>query len=100
MGKPFDSNDAAVMLRNCLAECTGFDRCCCFYKTQNLVEIVETKVWFRSLSEIEINAYVATGEPFDKAGAYGIQGRGAVLVEKIEAAIITSWGCRSPACIK
>ena len=45
---------------------------------------VETKVWFRSLSEIEINAYVATGEPFDKAGAYGIQGRGAVLVEKID----------------
>jgi len=55
-----------------------------FYKTQNLVEVVETKVWFRSLSEIEINAYVATGEPFDKAGAYGIQGRGAVLVEKID----------------
>ena len=85
LGKPFDSNDAAVMLRKLSGRVhrvlTGV---AVFYKTQNLVEVVETKVWFRSLSEIEINAYVATGEPFDKAGAYGIQGRGAVLVEKIE----------------
>ena len=77
--------DAAVMLRKLSCRVhrvlTGV---AVFYKTQNLVEIVETKVWFRSLSEIEINAYVATGEPFDKAGAYGIQGRGAVLVEKID----------------
>ena len=73
LGKPFDSNDAAVMLRKLSGRVhrvlTGV---AVFYKTQNLVEIVET------------NAYVATGEPFDKAGAYGIQGRGAVLVEKIE----------------
>ena len=85
LGKPFDSNDAAVMLRKLSGRVhrvlTGV---AVFYKTQNLVEVVETKVWFRSLSEIEINAYVATSEPFDKAGAYGIQGRGAVLVEKIE----------------
>ena len=85
LGKPFDSNDAAAMLRKLSGRVhrvlTGV---AVFYKTQNLVEIVETKVWFRSLSEIEINAYVATGEPFDKAGAYGIQGRGAVLVEKID----------------
>ena len=85
LGKPFDSNDAAVMLRKLSGRVhrvlTGV---AVFYKTQNLVEVVETKVWFRSLSEIEINAYVATGEPFDKAGAYGIQGRGAVLVEKID----------------
>lgn len=64
LGKPFDSNDAAVMsfAEIVWQSAPGFDRCCCFYKTQNLVEIVETKVWFRSLSEIEINAYVATGE--------------------------------------
>lgn len=43
-----------------------------------------TRVWFRSLSPYEIRAYIETGEPFDKAGAYGIQGRGALLVEKIE----------------
>ena len=43
-----------------------------------------TRVWFRSLSPQTIEAYVATGEPMDKAGAYGVQGYGAVLVERIE----------------
>jgi len=43
-----------------------------------------TKVRFRELSPSEIRAYVATGEPLDKAGAYGIQGKGALLVAKIE----------------
>ena len=45
---------------------------------------VETKVYIRNLTQAEIAAYVATGEPLDKAGAYAIQGRGAVLVERIE----------------
>lgn len=43
-----------------------------------------TRVWFRSLTLPEIISYVATGEPLDKAGAYGIQERGALLVDKIE----------------
>ena len=43
-----------------------------------------TRVTFRSLSEAEISAYIRTGEPFDKAGAYGIQGMGALLVERID----------------
>lgn len=45
---------------------------------------VETKVWFRRLSPAEIRAYVDTGEPLDKAGAYAIQGRGSLIVKKIE----------------
>ncbi len=45
---------------------------------------VTTKVWFRKLSKQEIVDYVATGEPFDKAGAYGIQEKGALFVEKID----------------
>ncbi len=44
----------------------------------------ETKVTFRTLSEAEILGYIATGEPMDKAGAYGIQGKGGALVEKTE----------------
>ena len=51
---------------------------------QSLTEHEATTVQFRSLSPEEIAAYVATGEPMDKAGAYGIQGRGALLVEGIQ----------------
>jgi septum formation protein len=43
-----------------------------------------TRVWFRDLSQHEIASYVKTGEPLDKAGAYGIQGKGALLVKRIE----------------
>jgi septum formation protein len=51
---------------------------------QSTVRTSATQVWFRKLSDLEIEAYVATGEPLDKAGAYGIQERGALLVERIE----------------
>jgi septum formation protein len=43
-----------------------------------------TRVWFRRLTPDEITSYIATGEPLDKAGAYGIQEVGALLVDKIE----------------
>jgi len=49
-----------------------------------VVEHVSTRVKFQTLSAHLIQAYVATGEPLDKAGAYGIQGLGALLVEKLE----------------
>jgi len=45
--------------------------------------IMETEVAFRPFDEIQAQAYVATGEPMDKAGAYGIQGRGGALVREI-----------------
>lgn len=47
-------------------------------------EVAETLVYFRKLTRREIDAYVMTKEPLDKAGAYGIQELGALLVEKIE----------------
>jgi septum formation protein len=43
-----------------------------------------TMVWFRDLTPAEVRSYVSTGEPLDKAGAYGIQEKGALLVEKID----------------
>jgi septum formation protein len=47
-------------------------------------DIEEVRVKFRRLSKKEIDAYIGTGEPMDKAGAYGIQGFGATIVERIE----------------
>ncbi|MCL2235799.1 MAG: Maf family protein [Defluviitaleaceae bacterium] len=49
-------------------------------------------VFFRPLTDAEIYAYIDTGEPFDKAGGYGIQGRGALLVEGIEGDFYTVMG--------
>ena len=55
-----------------------------FHNERELIDVVTTAVCFRKLTEAEIEAYVATGEPLDKAGAYGIQGYGALLVETID----------------
>ncbi len=51
---------------------------------KTLSRTVETRVHFKKLSPEEIEAYVSTGEPLDKAGAYAIQGMGAVIVDRIE----------------
>jgi len=49
----------------------------------HITGVEKTEVFFRVISDEEIKAYVRTGEPMDKAGAYGVQGRGAIFVEKI-----------------
>jgi len=51
---------------------------------KTLTRAAVTKVWFRNLTPEEVRSYAATGEPVDKAGAYGIQEKGSLLVEKIE----------------
>jgi septum formation protein len=61
---------------------TGF----CLKREQENISVsrvIATEVYFSPFTEAIAAAYVATGEPHDKAGAYGIQGRGGVLVEKI-----------------
>ena len=50
---------------------------------KEITEHVKTTVKFRDLSSMEIDSYISTGEPFDKAGSYGIQGKGALFVEYI-----------------
>lgn len=85
LGKPADAVEAVTMLERLSGRShsvlTGV---AVHYAGRELAQVCETKVYFRDLSSREIAAYVATGEPLDKAGAYGIQGRGALLVEKIE----------------
>ena len=58
--------------------------------------VSRTTVWMRSFGEEEARAYVATGEPMDKAGAYAIQGAGAVLVESLEGDYFTVVGLPVP----
>lgn len=51
---------------------------------RHIKEFEESRVKFKVLSSLEIQNYIKTGEPMDKAGAYGIQGKGALFIEKIE----------------
>lgn len=55
-------------------------------------EVSSTAVWFRELTDDEIDAYVRSGEPMDKAGAYGAQGLGSLLVERIDGDFFTVMG--------
>lgn len=84
LGKPQDEAEAQAMLTR-LSGCTHqvMTGVAVRYKGQQLAKVCTTDVSFRELTAAEIAAYIATKEPLDKAGAYGIQGRGAVLVEKI-----------------
>jgi septum formation protein len=85
LGKPRDTDDAARMLgllsgrehivTTAVAVARG-------KKLRSAIE--EVRVRFRRLRDDEIEAYIASGEPMDKAGAYGIQGYGATIVERIE----------------
>lgn len=85
LGKPENEEAAFEMLRQLSGKVhkvlTGI---AVSYAGKMHAEVCETKVVFRELSDLEIKNYVATNEPLDKAGAYGIQGKGAVLVEKID----------------
>lgn len=87
LGKPADPEDA----RRMLAALSGrtHEVLTAFVLLElvsgrQVEEVVRSGVTFRSLSSAEIEAYLATGEPFDKAGAYGIQGLGGALVARLE----------------
>lgn len=85
LGKPADANDAAAMLRSLsgrthqvlTAVCVFWQGC-----THQAVQVSE--VSFSVLSEAQIQAYIASHEPFDKAGAYGIQGVGGTFVSHMQ----------------
>ena len=87
LGKPHTAKEAAKMLNMLNGKAhsviTGFT--VLDTGSKKLVSrSIETKVYFKKLTQKEIKAYVSTKEPLDKAGAYAIQGLGAALIEKID----------------
>jgi septum formation protein len=87
LGKPKDDEEAFEMLKMLSGKehyvITGI----CIINTgsnKKVIDYVKTRVKFRELTKEKIKKYISTGEHKDKAGAYGIQGYGAVLVESIE----------------
>jgi len=84
LGKPGDEAAAAAMLRRLAGRSHTVYTAVAVAREQQLVSGVESvDVTFRGLSDEDIARYIATGEPMDKAGAYGIQGYGATIVERI-----------------
>ncbi len=86
LGKPGSKDEARSMLKQLSGKThqviTGY--CLCSQTQNNIIsETVKTDVRFKSLRDTEIEWYIQTGEPFDKAGAYAIQGIGSFLVESI-----------------
>lgn len=85
LGKPKDEADALQMLTALQGRhhtvCTGVT---VRQGEQVLTCAAATDVYFRTATEAELRAYIRGGEPMDKAGSYGVQGQGALLVERID----------------
>lgn len=85
LGKPRDCEDAVNMLRSLSGRTHKVITGCSLQWREKKVSFSEvTEVTFYPLTEEEIRDYVATGEPSDKAGGYGIQGKGMLLVQGIQ----------------
>ena len=85
LGKPKDEKDAFEMLSLLQGKKHSVYTGVCVRKNEEIITFCEkSDVFFKKLEDIEISNYIATKEPFGKAGAYAIQGFGALLIEKIE----------------
>jgi septum formation protein len=83
--KPIDAADALRMLRKLQGRTHQVVTSVALVADETIHQATDvTNVVFRRLDDAMLEAYVATGEPMDKAGAYGIQGYGAALVERID----------------
>ena len=97
LGKPRSRDEAAEMLRRESGRVNTVYTGLAIVRDRGDGELEislcdSTDVHFRALSEEEIEAYVATGEPLDKAGAYGIQGVSSMFIERIEGSFFTVVG--------
>jgi len=85
LGKPANAEEAGKYLRLLSGRSHSvYTGICIYYNDLAEINYEQTFVTFAELSEAEINSYIATGEPLDKAGAYGIQGFGAQFITKVE----------------
>lgn len=85
LGKPTSTDAAKEMLKSLSGNRhTVYTGVAILQGGREMTFAEQTDVFFRPLSEAEIDDYIKTGEPMDKAGAYGAQGRGAVFIERIE----------------
>ncbi len=85
LGKPETEGDAKSMLRRLSgARHTVFTGVAIIKNGKEAAFAEKTDVFFRVVREDEIEAYIKTGEPMDKAGAYGVQGKGAAFISRIE----------------
>jgi septum formation protein len=85
LGKPSGPDEALAMLQRLSGRKHEVYTGLALAMDQRMeADVAVTSVWVRELAHRECSEYVATGEPLDKAGAYGIQGLGAALVERIE----------------
>ncbi len=84
--KPADADDARRMLAKLSGRAHLVVTAFAIFAAGRMIEsdAVESRVFFRPLSDAEIGDYIATGEPFDKAGAYGIQGIGGGFIERVD----------------
>lgn len=84
-GKPKDAADAVEMLRRLSGTTHDVSTGVAIrWNTQIMLAVSSSRVTFRALDNDEVDRYVATGEPFDKAGAYAIQGRGATFISHLD----------------
>lgn len=97
IGKPEDEADAFRILRTLSGRThTVYTGVSVLAKAQSILFHDAAEVTFAPLSDVEIRSYIATGEPLDKAGAYGIQGPGSLLVERLEGCYFTIIGMPNP----
>ncbi len=88
LGKPKDATQARAMLRLLSGRSHEvFTAYVILVGSKEISRVVGTKVYFKELSDEEIEAYLATGEPWDKAGAYAIQGIASYMVERVEGSV-------------
>ena len=90
LGKPESAAHASIMLKRLSGKThTVITAFCLMHEAEKILKVrsVESKVTFRAMSGKEISAYIATGEPLDKAGSYGAQGIGKNFISRIEGSL-------------